>query len=261
MIGARAARVKQRTGSELHRQDRASLLPSRCVCATRRRPGRTRNGASSIILLDFRFVLAPPPRPATRASRRTYESMSELWRRIVARLETELSAQDMHTYVAPLQANEQGGELCLFAPNAYTLEAVRTRFLERIRTLVGQSGTPLEVIIRVGSSAKPATKPATAGKAASRAPQNQGLDPHYRFENFVEGKSNQLGKAAAMQVAMNPGSAYNPLLLYGGTGLGKTHLMHAAGNLMCVNKPDTQVLCLRSEQFVTSMVRQLAEKN
>ena len=87
------------------------------------------------------------------------------------------------------------------------------------------------------------------------------LDPHYTFETFVEGKSNQLGKAAAMQVAMNPGRAYNPLLLYGGTGLGKTHLMHAAGNLLLRNNPEAKVLYLRSEQFVSGMVKALQQKN
>jgi len=87
------------------------------------------------------------------------------------------------------------------------------------------------------------------------------LDPHYTFETFVEGKSNQLGKAAAMQVAQNPGRAYNPLLLYGGTGLGKTHLMHAAGNLMREHNPNFKVLYLRSEQFVGSMIEALRTKS
>jgi chromosomal replication initiator protein len=87
------------------------------------------------------------------------------------------------------------------------------------------------------------------------------LDPHYTFDTFVEGKSNQLGKAAAMQVATNPGRAYNPLLLYGGTGLGKTHLMHAAGNLMRQHNPQFKVLYLRSEQFVGSMIEALRAKS
>jgi chromosomal replication initiator protein len=191
-----------------------------------------------------------------------HESMSELWRRTLARLGTELSVQDLHTYVAPLQASEQGEELHLLAPNAYTVEAVRSRFLQRIEVLVGEfGGKPRRVRVMVGSSAPVAKAARASGKPAPRAAQTQGLDPHYTFDNFVEGKSNQLGKAAAMQVAMNPGSAYNPLLLYGGTGLGKTHLMHAAGNLMCANKPDTRVLYLRSEQFVSGMVKALAQKN
>ncbi len=191
--------------------------------------------------------------------------MSELWRRTVARLETELSAQDLHTYVAPLQVSEERDELHVFAPNAYTLDAVRARFLERIEALVKEfGGGRWRVLMRVGSHS---SRPEATGKSGasrtvtSRPPLTQGLDPNYRFDNFVEGKSNQLGKAAATQVAMNPGTAYNPLLLYGGTGLGKTHLMHAAGNLMCANRPETRVLYLRSEQFVSGMVKALAQKN
>ena len=111
---------------------------------------------------------------------------------------------------------------------------------------------------------------AVAAGARRRAPARRrplpraschNLDPHYTFETFVEGKSNQLGKAAAMQVATNPGRAYNPLLLYGGTGLGKTHLMHAAGNLMRERNPDCKVLYLRSEQFVGSMIEALRAKS
>src|SRR5262249_20228742 len=87
------------------------------------------------------------------------------------------------------------------------------------------------------------------------------LDPSYTFESFVEGKSNQLGKAAAFQVATNPGRAYNPLLLYGGTGLGKTHLMHAAGNHMRTQNPAMKVMYLRSEQFVSAMIDALRTKS
>jgi chromosomal replication initiator protein len=97
--------------------------------------------------------------------------------------------------------------------------------------------------------------------AVPAAVHHHNLDPHYTFETFVEGKSNQLGKAAAMQVATNPGRAYNPLLLYGGTGLGKTHLMHAAGNLMREQNPQCKVLYLRSEQFVGSMIEALRAKS
>jgi chromosomal replication initiator protein len=87
------------------------------------------------------------------------------------------------------------------------------------------------------------------------------LDPHYTFDNFVEGKSNQLGKAAAMQVAQNPGRAYNPLLLYGGTGLGKTHLMQAAGNLMLKHNPSMKLLYVHSERFTEMMITALRNKN
>jgi len=198
--------------------------------------------------------------------------MSDLWRRCLERLEGELSAEDLHTWLMPLQAREDADGLQLYAPNPYTLDVVRDRYLPRIEAMLALlNGQSLLVRLEVGSSAiapvngrhaapvKPSPSPAVA-EAASVAFHHH-LDPHYTFETFVEGKSNQLGKAAAMQVAQNPGRAYNPLLLYGGTGLGKTHLMHAAGNLMREHNPSFKVLYLRSEQFVGSMIEALRTKS
>ncbi|MEV8521131.1 chromosomal replication initiator protein DnaA [Dyella marensis] len=202
--------------------------------------------------------------------------MSDLWRRCLERLEGELSAEDLHTWLMPLQARDDTMGLQLFAPNPYTLDTVRERYLPRIEAMLTQlTGHELSVRLEVGSSAarvpprpasamaRPAPAPAVAEPTPIQppAPFNHNLDPHYTFETFVEGKSNQLGKAAAMQVAMNPGRAYNPLLLYGGTGLGKTHLMHAAGNLMRERNPDFKVLYLRSEQFVGAMIEALRTKS
>jgi chromosomal replication initiator protein len=198
--------------------------------------------------------------------------MSDLWRRCLERLDGELGADELHTWLMPLQARDETTGLQLFAPNPYTLDTVRDRYVGLIETILLQlTGHELKVRLEVGSSAprpattsKPATpnaRPATPMATPPAAAFNHNLDPHYTFETFVEGKSNQLGKAAAMQVAMNPGRAYNPLLLYGGTGLGKTHLMHAAGNLMRERKPDFKVLYLRSEQFVGSMIEALRTKN
>ncbi len=200
--------------------------------------------------------------------------MSDLWRRCLERLEGDLSAEDLHTWLMPLQARDDPAGLQLFAPNSYTLDTVRERYLAQIETVLQQlqGGKPWPVRLEVGSNS---ARPAKAGRAAqpaasarsrtaeapSQATYHHNLDPHYTFETFVEGKSNQLGKAAAMQVATNPGRAYNPLLLYGGTGLGKTHLMHAAGNLMREHNPDFKVLYLRSEQFVGSMIEALRAKS
>jgi len=188
--------------------------------------------------------------------------MSDLWQRCLSRLEAQFSADDIHTYLAPLQASEDtAGGLTLWAPNPYTLETIRERFLEPItQTLEHYAGAPVAVDIRLGTRAAPPARPGERSRGGERV-NDSNIDPNYTFENFVEGKSNQLGKAAAMQVAQNPGRAYNPLLLYGGTGLGKTHLMHAAGNLMRANKPDVKILYLRSEQFVSGMVRALQQKN
>ena len=199
--------------------------------------------------------------------------MSDLWRRCLERLEGDLSAEDLHTWLMPLQARDDPAGLQLFAPNSYTLDTVRERYLAQIETVLQQlqGGKPWPVRLEVGSNS---ARPAKAGRAVqpaaparsrvAEAPHqafHHNLDPHYTFETFVEGKSNQLGKAAAMQVATNPGRAYNPLLLYGGTGLGKTHLMHAAGNLMREHNPDFKVMYLRSEQFVGSMIEALRAKS
>ncbi|HEY0180728.1 MAG TPA: DnaA/Hda family protein, partial [Dokdonella sp.] len=193
--------------------------------------------------------------------------MSEIWQRCLTRLESEFRAEDVHTYLAPLQVSEDGADFVLWAPNSYTMETVRERFLERIVAILEHlRARPVTVNVQVGTRSAAVHEPAPASREPARARvaerdvASSNLDPHYTFDNFVEGKSNQLGKAAATQVAMNPGQAYNPLLLYGGTGLGKTHLMHAAGNLIRVSRPDMRVLYLRSEQFVSGMVRALQQK-
>lgn len=191
--------------------------------------------------------------------------MSELWRRCLARLESELSAADVQTYLAPLQAHGEAEGLRLLAPNSYTLSALNERLLPRVQEVADHlAGEPVNIQLAVGVlNARPQPEAPRSRKrqAPRKAALPRSVDPHYTFDTFVEGSSNKLAKAAAMQVALNPGNAYNPLLLYGGTGLGKTHLMHAAGNLMIEQKPDMRVMYLRSEEFVSGMVRALAQKN
>ncbi len=201
--------------------------------------------------------------------------MSDLWQRCLARLEGELG-NDMHTWLSPLQAREETAGLRLFAPNAYTVDTVREQYLGHIRSVLEHlAGKPVAVLLEVGSArsaqaavttaaaldTSPVHGAARASTAAEDDPFESNLDPAYTFETFVEGKPNQLGKAAAMQVAQAPGTAYNPLLLYGGTGLGKTHLMHAAGNLIAATRPGARVLYLRSEQFVGAMIEALRSKS
>lgn len=190
--------------------------------------------------------------------------MLTAWPRCLERLEAELPAEDIHTWLRPLQTRVEAHQLTLFAPNAFVLEQVREHYLPRILELMAHfSQGQAEVILEVGSSAKPPAvlnkdKPVVSKEAGLAFQTN--LDPRYNFDNFVEGSSNKLGRAAAMQVALNPGKDYNPLLLYGGTGLGKTHLMIAAGNVMRTNNPGMKVLYLRSEQFFSAMMKSLQEK-
>ena len=196
-------------------------------------------------------------------------TMLAAWPLCLERLEAELPAEDFHTWVKPLQlAPGEGSALALFAPNSFVVDTIRERYLARIVELLRHySGeAALQVRIEVGALRRaetaPVAKPAGSAPVATRGvdefPSN--LDPSYSFEVFVEGKSNQLGKSAALQVAQNPGRAYNPLLLYGGTGLGKTHLMHAAGNMMRAANPSMKVLYLRSEQFFSAMMKALQDK-
>jgi chromosomal replication initiator protein len=189
--------------------------------------------------------------------------MDSVWPRCLERLEAELPAEDVHTWLKPLQAAPRPDGLTLYAPNAFVVDTVRERYLPRIRELTEHyAGRRADVLLEVGSlrrESAPAPAAATRPAVASDFPGN--LDTHYTFDNFVEGRSNQLGLAAARQVALNPGRAYNPLLLYGGTGLGKTHLMYAAGNLMRANNPGMRVLYLRSEQFFSAMMKSLQDKS
>ena len=189
--------------------------------------------------------------------------MSKLWQRCLERLESELGVEDIHAWLKPLQAVEQSGQLRLLAPNSFVLDSVRERFLAGIEAVARQLEPGLAgVRLEVGSLAAPPPRTPRREGHATAVPEwfESNLDPHYTFEHFVEGKSNELGKAAALQVAMNPGRTYNPLLLYGGTGLGKTHLMHAAGNLMRQHNPGVKVLYQRSEQFFSAMVKALSNK-
>ncbi len=187
-----------------------------------------------------------------------------LWKHCLERLEEELSAQQFNTWIRPLHATEDGQMLRLLAPNRFVQEWVRDRFLARIGELVGECGGDCKkpVSIEVGSQSpvvhKSLTPKRVVAESANRHPGIVGrLNPGFTFETHVEGKSNQLARAAARQVGENPGGAYNPLFIYGGVGLGKTHLMQAAGNLMLRQRPEANIAYVHSERFVADMVKAL----
>ena len=183
-----------------------------------------------------------------------------LWDQCVDRLEGELSAQQFNTWIRPLQSVQSGNQLRLLAPNQFVLDWINQNFLTRIQELISQLyGVELNVRLEVGSQTltQPTTKARPSASQASPLRRNSSLNPNFTFDTFVEGKSNQLGRAAAMQVAEHPGKGYNPLLIYGGVGLGKTHLMHAVGNLILHHHPDANVIYLHSERFVAEMVKAL----
>ncbi len=189
---------------------------------------------------------------------------ASLWTRCMGALETELPEQQFNTWVRPLQAMEGNGALKLLAPNRFAVDWINANLLPRIGELLRDESTgdvPI-VTVEVGSRSSAARAP-PAGFAAVSARRAEGLvvgarlNPDFSFASFVEGKSNQLAKAAALQVAENPGRAYNPLFIYGGVGLGKTHLMHAIAHHIRRQNGEARIAYVHSERFVGDMVRAL----
>ncbi len=189
-------------------------------------------------------------------------SNSTIWNKCLNHLEDELTPQQFNTWIRPLQAVEDTATLRLLAPNRFVMDWVKQKFMGRVDKLVSDysqqnitvrleigTNTPVEIAERAPVEKKTETIISTYG--------TKSLNGAFNFENHVEGKSNQLARAAAIQVGENPGKAYNPLFIYGGVGLGKTHLMQAAGNLIVSRNPSASVAYVHSERFVADMVRAL----
>jgi chromosomal replication initiator protein len=185
-----------------------------------------------------------------------------VWQQCVSKLQAELSDQQLNTWIRPLHAREENGAIQLYAPNRFVLDWVKQHYFEQIVSLAGNvSGNPdlhISLVIGSGDLSQAAPPKIDNQSSAVNLPTFQNnLNPNFTFSTFVEGKSNQLAKAAAIQVAENCGTAYNPLFIYGGVGLGKTHLMHAIGNQILAQKPDAKVVYLHSERFVADMIKAL----
>jgi len=179
-----------------------------------------------------------------------------IWKDCLERLEREISLEEINTWLRPLQPEGDGSAgLRLIAPNDFVCEQVREQYLDLVRDFF--SGHGLErarIRVEVGGQSEAARAPRRNGGTRGFV---SGLDERYRFANFVLGKSNELGFAAAQQVTREPGRTYNPLLLYGGTGLGKTHLLHATGHALADGDPDFRIVYLHSEKFVSEMINAL----
>ncbi len=186
---------------------------------------------------------------------------ASIWNRCVRQLRSDLPEQQFNTWIRPLQAIEDGQTLRLLAPNQFVVNWIGSNCIQRIQDVAQSDGQPVQVVVEVGSLA--ASNPVRVSgttEPSLRTPEafsGGRLNREYTFDNFVEGKSNQLARAAASQVATNPGAAYNPLFIYGGVGLGKTHLMQSIGNQMLQDQPGAQVAYVHSEQFVADMVKAL----
>ena len=210
---------------------------------------------------------------------------TSLWQACLAQLESELTTRQLDTWIKPLQAESAGSGLRLLAPNRFVLEWVEKNYLTRIVDVAsGVQGAQIKVDLAVGnqssapapvaaqlelatSAASPGTslpggmpeRPRFADRAngLGKTPFCSELNPNYTFEGFVEGKSNHFGRAAALRIAENPGCGYNPLFIYGGVGLGKTHLMQAVGHALLEYKPGARIAYVHSERYVREMIKAL----
>jgi chromosomal replication initiator protein len=185
---------------------------------------------------------------------------ASLWQRCISHLEAECEERDLNLWLRPLHAEERSGGLVLLAPNQFVRQEVERRFLSRIRELAraiepARGGEKISLDLGSGYAVPP--RETVCANGMVRPIPGNPIDPNYRFESFVEGPSNQMARASAMLVAEEPGGRYNPLFIYGGVGLGKTHLMHGLANRMLEAHPERRVAYLQSERFVSDMIRSL----
>jgi len=187
------------------------------------------------------------------------------WKYCLGRLEGDLTAQQFNTWIRPLQVIEENTTIRLLAPNRFVMDWVRDQYLASIQELLANNKnfSNISVQLQVGSQGAAGAydrtslqknSPAVSGRTYRR-PGN--LNPDFTFETFVEGKSNQLARAASIQASQNPGRSYNPLFIYGGVGLGKTHLMQAIGHSILEQHQEANIAYLHSERFVSDMVKAL----
>jgi len=185
--------------------------------------------------------------------------MSSIWKTCLSKLENEIPSGDFSTWIRPLQAVEKGDTLKLLAPNRFIIDHVKQHFLNKIEDAVYEfSNGTLLLQFEIGSKKTTALiQPKLQRKSTEKAKPKRStfLNKAFTFDSFVEGKSNQLAKAASIQVSENIGKAYNPLFIYGSSGLGKTHLMHAIGNAAIAENPSAHIVYLHSEKFVQDMVQ------
>ncbi len=209
--------------------------------------------------------------------------MENFWSTCLSRFEQELSAQQFNTWIKPLKMEVVDNTVRLLAPNKFVQQWVKDRFLNKIETLASEllpENTVVELLIsekianktvaRIpNKSAAPAenddvstTKVVTAKALVNRrsGERASGLNSSFNFDNYVTGRANQLARAAAIQVADNPGQAYNPLFIYGGVGLGKTHLLQAIGNQLKHQNPDANIRYLHAERYVSDVVKAYENK-
>ncbi|MBI2959942.1 MAG: chromosomal replication initiator protein DnaA [Betaproteobacteria bacterium] len=207
------------------------------------------------------------PQTTRQDSRKT--TMQVFWPSCLRRFEKELPAQQFNTWIRPLRLDQQpapSGELRLLAPNRFVLQWVKERFVPRIEALGAEFfASPIRVSVLLdhgeGALAEPGAAPAPAAPPRPAPADRSGLIGEFTFDNFVAGKANQLARAAALQVSEHPGTSYTPLFIYGGVGLGKTHLIHAVGNYVTGRHPRAKVRYLHAAQYISDVVRAYQQKS
>lgn len=191
--------------------------------------------------------------------------MESFWDHCLRHFEKSLPAQQYKTWIQPLQVSLEDQKLTVSAPNRFALEWVKDKFLGDIERVCSQSlNQRIEIVLtlseKIVEPVKDSVSEAPLPVAKPKVKEQSRLNPTFTFDSFVTGKANQLARAAALQVAEHPGMAYNPLFVYGGVGLGKTHLIQAIGNLLHENQPDAKVRYIHAEQYVSDVVRAYQHK-
>ncbi len=184
----------------------------------------------------------------------------QLWSNCLERIQAEVTESDFNTWIRPLEAELNESTLTIYSPNQFVADWLKAnlakQLLDALQHFLGNN-YDINIVIGDNGIEEEVTKSSFINEdydAVKIAEKNK-LNLNFTFDSHIEGKSNQIARAATNQVGENPGKAYNPLFIYGGVGLGKTHLMHAAGNLICSNKPRARVAYIHSERFVSDMVK------
>jgi len=222
--------------------------------------------------------------------------MENFWPACLSKFQKELSAQQFNTWIKPLQTEVNGDAVRILAPNRFVMQWVKDRFLKKIEQFAEEHKPSVQIELVLGDATAKASSDEPVKKVAKVAAENKlevseiksesikhnlsevlaktkkatvsanksvdtsNLNPTFNFNNYVTGRANQLARAAAIQVAENPGSAYNPLFIYGGVGLGKTHLLQAIGNELRIHNPDAKIRYLHAERYVSDVVKAYEHK-
>jgi len=213
--------------------------------------------------------------------------MEKFWPACLSRFEQELSTQQFNTWIKPLKTEFSENSIRVVAPNKFVQQWVKDRFLNKIEGIAGElfshdvlieittshhkkpstsakrpsKSTAVETEVNTAKASLTTNKSTSAKKTTSKKNKiASGLNPSFNFDNYVTGRANQLARAAAIQVAENAGTAYNPLFIYGGVGLGKTHLLQAIGNQLKQQNPDANIRYLHAERYVSDVVKAYENK-